>query len=214
MNKIILNATRRKVVGKKVKVLRRAGKLPALLYGHGLDSTPIVLDMRDASKILSSVGSSTLVTIDLEGREHAALVRERQIDVIYRTLIHIDFQALSLTETTTAQVPLVLSEEDAPAVKDYNAIMIMGMDQVEIECLPQDLPEHIIVDVSGLMTIGDSVQVKDLIPPQGVKILGDPDAMVVVATAQMGEEAADIVEEAGDFEPEVIERGRAEEDED
>ncbi len=215
MDKIVLKATRRKVTGKKVKVLRREGKLPALLYGHGLESTPIVLDMRDASRILNSVGSSTLISVDLEGEEHAALVRERQIDVIYRHLIHVDFQALSLTETTTAQVPLVLGEESAPAVKSYAAVLLMGMDQVEIECLPQDLPENIVVDVTSLESIGDSIQVKDLTPPEGVEILGDPQAMVVVATAQMGEEEEDEVEvEIVDgAEPEVIEKGKAEEDE-
>jgi large subunit ribosomal protein L25 len=217
MNKIVLKATRREVIGKKVKILRREGKLPALLYGHGLESTPIVMGMHEASKILANVGSSTLISVELEGKEHAALVRERQIDVIYRHLIHVDFQALSLTETTTAQVPLVLGEESAPAIKAYSAVLLMGMDQVEIECLPQDLPESIVVDVTGLESIGDSVQVRDLIPPDGVKILGDMQAMVVVATAQMGEEEEDELElelelEDG-TEPEVIEKGKGEEDE-
>ena len=89
MEKIVLKATKRELVGKKVKALRKEGQLPAVLFGHGIVSTPILLDLKESSKILSSVGSSTLVTVDLDGKEYAALVRERQRDVLYRTLLHV-----------------------------------------------------------------------------------------------------------------------------
>ena len=82
MEKIILEAQERKILGKKVKQLRRQGKLPASVFGHGLETTPIVLDMHDATQILAGVGSSTLVTVTLDGKEYPALVRERQYEVI------------------------------------------------------------------------------------------------------------------------------------
>ena len=183
MEKIILEAEHRKVLGKKVKALRREGKLPAVVFGHNLETTPIVLDMRDASRTLAGVGSSTLVTIQLDGKEHAALVRERQYNVLLRTLLHVDFQAVSLTETLRTSVALILGDEDAPAVKSYGAMIIQNLESIEVECLPQDLPERVEVDLSSLKEIGDQIMVKDLPAMPGVEVLDDPETVVVVATA-------------------------------
>ncbi len=213
MEKIILKATKRDVIGKKVKALRREGKVPGVLYGYGVESTPIVLDLKETTKILSSVGSSTLVTIDLDGKEYNALVRERQRDIIYRTLTHLDFQALSMTETVRTQVPVHIGDQEVPATKEYGAIINIGLDMLEIECLPQDLPDRIDVNISRLYEIGDSILVKDLDLPQGIQVLDDPDTLVVVASAPISEEELEVeveeVETAEGLEPEVIERGKA-----
>ena len=205
MAKIILEAEPRTVLGKKVKVLRRKGKLPAVMFGHDMETTPIMLDMRDASKTLGGVGSSTLVIIRLGEKEYPALVRERQYEVIYRTLLHVDFQVVSLSETINAEVAVILGDEEAPAVKNYGAMIIQGIETLEVESLPQDLPERIIVDLSSLEKIGDSILVKDLPVPESVKILEDPEAMVVVATS-LAEEAEPEVEAEieGAAEPEVV----------
>jgi large subunit ribosomal protein L25 len=215
MEKIVINATRREVTGKKVRFLRREGKLPAVLFGFGVESTPITLDLREASRTLASVGSSTLVTIDLDGKEYNVLVRERQQDVIYRTLTHVDFQAVSMTETVRAQVAIsVYGDENIPAVENYGAIINTGLDVLEIECLPQDLPERIEVDISSLAEIGDSILVKDLPLPAGVVALDDQEALVVVVSAPIAEEEVEeeeVLDE--DAEPEVIEKGRADEEE-
>jgi large subunit ribosomal protein L25 len=216
MENVVLKATRREVLGKKVKVLRREGKLPAVIFGHGIETTPILLDMHDASRALSSVGSSTLITIDLEGEQHTALVRERQIDFIYRTLIHVDFQALSMTEKIRATVSLFYDAEQAPAIETYNAILITALEGLEVESLPGDLPDSIEVDVSGLEAIGDAIHVKDIIPPEGVEILDDPETLIVVVTAPEAEpEEEEEVEEEELLteEPEIVERGRREEEE-
>ena len=215
MEKIVLNATHRDVIGKKVKVLRREGKLPAVLFGYGVEPTPILLDLKETTKTLASVGSSTLVTIDLEGKEYNALVRERQQDILYRTLIHVDFQAISMTETVRAQVPIHVGDQIAPAVSTYGAMINTGLDLLEIECLPQDLPDRITVDISGLAEIGDSIQVQDLDLPDGVSVLDDPETLIVVASAPISEVEEEVVEEdlEGEAEPDVIERGKAEEDE-
>ena len=216
MEKIVLAATHRDVIGKKVKTLRRDGKLPAVLFGHSVDSTPIVLDLKESTKILSSVGSSTLVIIDLEGKEYTALVRERQRDIIYRTLTHIDFQALSMTETVRTRVPVHIGEQEVPAVIEFGAIINTGLDMLEIECLPKDLPERIVIDVSRLFEIGDSILVKDLTLPAGIEVLDDPDTLIVVASAPISdEELEEVIEEVEDlegFEPEVIEKGKTEDE--
>ena len=216
MEKIVLVAKRREVIGKKVKNLRREGKLPAVLFGHGIESTPIVLDLKGTTKILSSVGSSTLVTVDLEGAEHAVLVRERQRDILYRTLLHVDFQAVSMTETVRAQVPIHIGDEEAPAVASYGAMINTGLDVLEIECLPQDLPDRIDIDVSSLFEIGDSILVSDIELPEGILVLDDPDGLIVVASSAIAEEEEEVVEEEvleEGAEPEIIDKGKAEEEE-
>src|SRR4030042_3185111 len=98
MEEIIINATRRELTGKQVKAYRKEGKLPAVIYGRHIGSTPIWLDMRDATKTLSFMKQSSLVTIDLGGEKHLTLVREKQRNYLLGTLLHVDFQAVSLLE--------------------------------------------------------------------------------------------------------------------
>lgn len=216
MEKIVLTAKHREVIGKKVKVLRREGKLPAALFGYGVVPTPILLNMKETSRTLASVGSSTLVTIDLEGKEYNVLVRERQVESITRALLHVDFQAVSMTETVRAQVHIYISEQEAPAVSNYGAMINTGIDMLEIECLPQDLPERIDIDISGLIEIGDSILVKDIPLPEGVQVLDDPETLIVVASSPVAEEEIEeVVDElmADEVEPDVIEKGKLEEEE-
>ncbi|WP_322806000.1 50S ribosomal protein L25 [Thermanaerothrix sp.] len=210
MEKIVLKATRRNVTGKKVGALRRAGQLPAVMYGHHFDPTPITLDLHDATKALSGLKPSALVTIELDGTQHAALIREKQRDFIKGTLLHVDFQVVSLTEKIRADVALEFVGE-APAVRDFNGVLITNLEEVEVSCLPQDLPEKIVVDVSGLARIGDAIYVRDLAFPPNVECLEDPDEVVAVITGGAEEEVAE-AEEAGLAEPEVIERGKKEEE--
>jgi large subunit ribosomal protein L25 len=214
MEEVILKADRRTVIGKQVNALRREGKLPAVIYGHGIEPTAITLDAREANRVLASVGASTLITIDLEGEDYSVLVRDRQNHVLRRHLLHVDFQALSMTETVRANVALILGEEEAPAVQAYGAMIITGVESLEIECLPGDLVDRIVVDVTSLESIGDSILVQDLPVPKGISILDDPETMVVVATApaaeEVEEEEEDLELEEG-VEPEVI--GETEEEE-
>ncbi len=213
MEKVVLHAERRDVTGKKVKQLRREGKLPAVLYGKHIDPVPLVLDYNEASKALRGLSTSTLVILELEGKQHTTVVRERQKDFIRGNLLHVDFQALSLTEKMHAEVPIELQGE-AKAVKAYGAVIVQAMESVEVESLPGNMPERLVVDISNLASIGDSILVKDLVLPEGVEVLENPDEVIVVATAPRSEEevegAAEAVETGA--EPEVI-SARAEEEE-
>jgi large subunit ribosomal protein L25 len=210
MAKVVLKATRRNVTGKKVGALRRAGQLPAVMYGHHFDPTPITLDLHEATKVLGGLKPSALVTIELDGAQHAALIREKQRDFIKGTLLHVDFQVVSLTEKIRADVSLEFVGE-APAVRDFNGVLITNLEEVEVSCLPQDLPEKIVVDISGLAHIGDAIYVRDLAFPPNVECLEDPDEIVAVITGGAEEEMAE-GEEVGLAEPEVIERGKKEEE--
>jgi large subunit ribosomal protein L25 len=215
MEKVVLKAEKRDVTGKQVRALRREGKLPAVIYGRHIEPLSIVLDAHSASKTLARATSSSLLTIELDGKQYPTLVRERQLDFIRNTLIHVDFMAVSMTEKITASVGVHL-EGASPAVKEYSAILVTGLTELEVECLANDLPERFVVDVSGLVDIGDGVYVRDIPAPANVEILSDPDEMIVVATAQAAEEVEEeeevLVGEEGE-EPEVIEKGKKEEGE-
>ena len=214
MDEVVLKANRRTVLGKQVKAIRREGKLPAVIYGHHIDPISIVMDLRDTSRSLTGLAPSTLVTVEVEGTPHKALVKEKQRNKITGILLHVDFLAVSMTEKLRSQVYMEIVGL-APAIKDFDGVLVTGSDEVEVECLPQDLPERIVVDVSGLLKIGDGIYVRDLAIPDGVKILADPDTMVALITAQAAveEEVAPVVEEVVTEEPEVIEHGKKEEEE-
>lgn len=214
MESVILKATRRDVIGKQVKALRRAGQLPAVLYGHKFDPRPIALDMRDASRVLASLTSSSLVQIDLEGEMLTALVRDKQRDYLKATFLHVDFQVVSMTEKIRAYVQVHITGK-SPAVRDFNAIAEQLINEIEIEALPGDLPEVFTVDISGLATIGNHIQIKDLVVPAGVEILMDMEEIIVsITAASMEAEVAEEEVEAAAGEPEVIEKGKKEEEED
>lgn len=208
MSKQVIEATRRTVTGKQVGALRRQGLLPGVLYGHNFEPTPISMDAHSTSKILNTATSSSIVTIHLDGKEHAALVREKQRDYLKGTYLHVDFQIVSLTEKIRTSVGIELVGT-APAVKDFNGIIVYGVSEVEVEALPQDLPEKFVVDVSVLETIGAAIHVKDLQISNKVTLLSDPNEMIAIVTA--GGEEEIVEEETTSAEPEVIERGKKEE---
>jgi large subunit ribosomal protein L25 len=214
MEEVILKANRRIVLGKQVKAIRREGRLPAVIYGHYIDPLSIELDLRDASKSLTGLAPSALVSLEVDGTPHKVLVREKQRNKITGILLHVDFLAVSMKEKLRSQVYMEIVGV-APAIKDFDGILVTGNDEVGVECLPQDLPERIVVDISGLLKIGDGIYVRDLAVPDGVKILEDPDTMVALITAQAAEEVevAPVVEEVLTTEPEIIEHGKKEEEE-
>ena len=193
MQKVALKATKREVLGKKVGALRRAGKLPAVLYGHGIETTPITLDAHEAALRLSHLTTSSLVMVDLEGTEYPALVREKQKDYLKNRLLHVDFQVISMTEKVTTKVGIELTGT-APAVKAFSAVIVTVLNELEIECMPQDLPARVVIDISGLAEVGAGIHVRDIVISDKVKILDDPGETVIVASATREEKAA--VEEA------------------
>jgi large subunit ribosomal protein L25 len=213
MAEIVLKASRRTLLGKQVKAMRREGKLPAVIYGHHIEPISIVMDLRDTAKSLAGLAPSALVTVDVEGETHRTLVREKQRNKISGILLHVDFLAVSMKEKLRAQVYMEIVGL-APAIKDFSGVLVTGSDEVEVECLPQDLPERLVVDVSGLLKIGDGIYVRDLVVPDGVKILAEPNTMIALITAQAAEEVveAPVVEEVVTEEPEVIEHGKKEEE--
>jgi large subunit ribosomal protein L25 len=181
MEKVVIKAMRRDIIGKQVKKMRREGKLPAVMYGHHVDPIPLMLDQRETTRILNSVSLSQLLTMDFEGETYPVLVRDKQIDFIRGNLLHIDFLAVSMEEKISTSISVVIDGE-APAVKDFNGIVVSGANELTIECLPGDLPENIVVDISNLRQIGDAIYVRDLDLGDKVEITDDTDTMLAVIT--------------------------------
>jgi large subunit ribosomal protein L25 len=194
MEKVVLKATKRDVVGKQVKALRREGKLPAVIYGRHTDPINIELEARSAGRILAKATSSSLITIEMDGKQYPTLVREKQRDYIKTSLLHVDFLTVSMTEKLRAYVTLRFKGVSL-AVKDFNAILVHNIEQLHIECLPSDLPEYVEVDISVLKNPGDGIRVGELSVPADVLVLDDPDMMVAVASASKIEEALAELEE-------------------
>jgi large subunit ribosomal protein L25 len=217
MEKVILKANPRTLTGRHVRALRRTGQLPAVLYGHNVEPINISMDARESTKVLGKLSSSSLVSIEVNGKEYPSLVREKQMNYIKRTLIHVDFQVVSLTEKIRAAVSIVLTGNSI-AVKDFNAMLINGLTELEVEALPQDLPERFTVDIAALNKIGDAIHVKDIPMPENVTVMSNLEEMVVLATAPAKEEVEEVVTPeaavvAEGTEPEVIEKGKKEEEE-
>lgn len=212
MEKVVIKAVRRDITGKQVKALRREGKLPAVIYGHHLEPLPIMLDAHDAGKTLTGLAPSALITIEVGGKSYPTLVREKQRNKILGSLIHVDFLAVSMKEKLRSNVSLSI-EGVSPAVNDFNGILVVNKNELEVECLPRDLPEKIVVDISGLNEIGDTIYVSNLQMSDQVKILDEDDTVIVSVTAQAAEEEVVVEVEELAEEPEIIEKGKREEDE-
>jgi len=218
MEKVIIKAEKRTITGKKVKNIRLTGKVPAVIYGGKIKSLPITLDKRDTTNTLNKVSGSSILTIDIEGEEHAALVREIQQDYIKGELLHVDFQAVSLKDKLRTNVSISLIGV-APVLEEYSALIVSGLDQIEVECFPQDLPEVIEVDVSILEELGAAIYLKDIPTIENVEFLSDPEDLIAVASA-IKEEVEEVIEEEElleeveeGAEPEVLEHGKKEDEE-
>lgn len=199
MDQIKLEATKRNRIGKQVKQVRREGKLPAILYGKTVKQPiPITLDGLETAKVLRHASSSSLIVINVDGEEHTTLVRDFQVDPLRGDLQHVDFLVVSLTETVRANVSISLDGE-APVVESEGGLLVTAAENVEVESLPQDLPQRLHLDVSVLENFGDALYVRDLVVPANVTILSDPDELLVVATAPQEELVEEEVVEEGEL---------------
>ena len=131
MEKVVLKAVKRDVTGKQVRAMRRAGQLPAVIYGRRMEPIAIALDAHSTGLALGKLTSSSLVTIELDGQEYPTLIREKQRNYIKGNLTHVDFLAVSLTEKIRASVGIEFTGV-SPAVKDFNAVFVHGIDSLEV----------------------------------------------------------------------------------
>lgn len=214
MAELKLTAQVREVTGSKVKQLRRQGLIPVVIYGQ--DREPVNAQVNEIAleRVLQAGGTSQLVEVELEGvGRRNILVREVQRHPVRRSLLHADFYAVSMRQKQQLAVPIIAVDSGA---RPADLVLVQALDQVEIEALPADIPAHVEVDVSHLNSPeAEPITVADLPKLPGVEYLTPADEVVfslVASRAAAAEEEEEMEEEMG-AEPEVIGRGREEEDE-
>jgi large subunit ribosomal protein L25 len=212
---IVLEATRRDLIGKQVKQLRAKGLIPAVLYGPQFESIPLVVEWTLLRTALVQAGGSHLIQLKVNGEEHHALVRRVQREPLRGAVLHVDFYRVQMDVVIRTEVPVVLVGSEA-TIQAAGGVVNHEMMMVEVECLPGNLPEHVVVDVSELKEVGDHILASVLPQLPGVIYHVEPD-QVIVSTSYLArieeeeEEAEAPAEEAA--EPELIRRRREEEEE-
>jgi large subunit ribosomal protein L25 len=213
-----LNAVKRDSRGKnEARRLRASGRIPAVIYGGGNDSIPVAVDPKVLSRILhSESGMNTLIALALEGGDTTrVIVKDYLLDPVRHSLMHADFYRVAMDRPITVTVPVELQGE-ARGVKQQGGVLDFPGREVQIECLPGEIPEHIIVDVTELL-IGQSIRLKDVAADQRWTPVSDPDTMLVhlvpARLAATEEPAAAAATPAATAEPEVIKKGKGEKEE-
>ncbi len=207
MDQVQLTVSRRSVLGKKVRALRRGGTTPANIFGHRLESQAVQVDSLILAHALKKIERNAILSLSIEGEKTArpVMVRHIQRDVLNDTVLHVDFYQVSLAEKMKADVPLLLIGK-APAVEDLGGILLQGLDSISVEALPADIPPHVEVDISGLASFYASVHVRDLAIDPKVHLLTDPESVIAsVAPPRKVVEA----EAAGPAEEAAAEEGEA-----
>lgn len=199
MKKILLKAEERVATGKGgARSLRRQGMLPAVIYAGG-KSTPIKFHRKEIVKLITSgVGEHAILNIEFskdggEPAEHPALMKEYQKDPVSSELLHVDFMEISLKAKLKISIPIVITKE--PVSIKTGGIMEHHLREIEIECLPTQIPEAILID-AGSVEIGHSLHVSDIKPMEGIRIVTNAQIVILNVTAPRVEEAPAVVAEA------------------
>jgi len=194
-----LEVSKREVRGKKVRFLRRQGIVPANIYGHGIESTPINVNTRTLKHLLAHAGKTDLISLKVDNSKDPirVLMREIQRNPLTDEPLHVDFYQVSMTEKIKAEVPLVFIGEAPVLKKVKNSSIFHLINSLDIEALPDDLPHSLEVDVSHLEELDHTIHVKDIPLGRGITLLSDPEQMVVkVAEAKKEEEVVPVAVEA------------------
>jgi large subunit ribosomal protein L25 len=193
MPPLTLTVLPRQETGRHVHALRRAGRVPAVVYGHRQPPLSVQADAKEVDRIWQRAGRTHLVDLVLGDQPaRRVLIRELQRSPRTGRLLHADFFAVNLRERLTAEVPVVLTGESRAVGELKVGQVLQTLNSVKVECLPTDLPPQITVDISGLAAVDDAITVADLVVPEAVTVIAEPGEVVVkIAALRVREEAAE-----------------------
>ncbi len=203
MEQIELQATNREILGRKVRFLRRQGILPVHLFGHDVESLALQCDTAQFQRVLAQAGKTRLISLKLDKarRPRNVVVREIQRDPRTGELLHVDFYQVRMAEKMKVEVPIVLVGE-APALKSKENMLLHELNSLTIECLPDQIPANIEVDMSSLAEAEQAIRVKDVVLDKEVTILNDPEHLIVkISLRPRVEEVVEEVAEAPEAVP-------------
>jgi len=207
MDTIELKVTKREILGKKVKHLRRQGITPVHLFGHGIESLALQCDTGELERVLGQAGQTRLINLNLakEKKPRIAVVREFDRDWRRGELIHVDFYQVRMEEKIKLEVPVVLVGE-APALKSKTNMLEHELGTLTVECLPAKIPTSLEVDISSLTEPDQAIRVKDVTLGEDIAVLNNPDLVVVKISLRPVEKVEEkVVEEVVEAEAEVAE---------
>lgn len=215
---IVMKSEKRQGLGKNAaRRLRAQGFIPAVLYGESMDSVPLVLNKKDIIRIMKlESGENTIFRVAVDSEEYNAMIREMQVEPATDELLHVDLIRISMDKEIRVTVPIV-HRGDPVGVKTEGGFVDFVTREVDVECLPHNIPESLEIDISELH-IQQTFKVENVTPPAGVKILSDPGTVLVLISVPHkeeefpGETPEEVVAEEGQ-EPEVIKKERAEKEE-
>ena len=193
--KVKLAAKRRDVFGRKTKKGRREGLIPAVIYGREVKSESLWVDKLDFKRLIKNSGESAMINLSIDQKDaRNVIIYDLQNDPIRGEYTHVDFFQVRMDEEIETEVELVFSGE-SPAVKELGGVLVKNMDEIEIKCLPNNLPSEIEVDIATLRTFEDRICIKDLKLPQGVEATLDPETVVVLVSEPRSVEELESLEE-------------------
>ncbi len=200
--KIILKSLSRKKEENNSKEIRRAGFVPGVLYGAGIDNVTLKVKAVDLEKVFKEAGESTLVDLQIDDKPITKIIiKDVQIDSLKDTIKHVDFYQVNMAKTIEVEIPFEFINESG-AEKEHGAMIMKNIVSVLVKCLPGDLVENIEVDMSKLQNIGDVIRISDLELPKSFELISDLNEAIISATEHKVEEEAPIVaeepEETGD----------------
>jgi large subunit ribosomal protein L25 len=211
MSELVLNAERRTVKGKQVNRLRREGVLPGVVYGPGSAPTAIQMNARAATRVIRKLKGAELIDLVIDGETKPVLLQDIERHAIRGDFEHVDLYAPDMHKPLRVYVPISLTGVSF-AVNSLSGVLVRGMTELYVECLPRDLISGVTVDISVLQQINQSVTVKDIAVPATVNVLDDPDSMVVRVNYQSKEEDLSAAPSVASAEVEVVEKGKKEEE--
>jgi large subunit ribosomal protein L25 len=185
-----LSVQTREITGKKVRMLRRLGLVPAELYGHGLKNQHLSVPAKEFAKVFKEAGANTVLTLVAENGKHSAIIHDVQKDYLSGDIVHIDFHEVRMDEKITAKIPLEFVGISA-VVKEKGGILNKSITELEVEALPNDLPHRLTVDLALLDELNKTIYVRDLAIPKGVTVLIDVETAIATATPPMAEEVVE-----------------------
>lgn len=204
----------RTITGKKVSQVRNQGLVPGTIYGPKIQPFSVQIPYRALELTLLKAGGTNLIDLVLDGKTHTVLAREVKRDPIKRTLQHIDFYVVDLATKIRTSVPLHFINE-SPMVTQKRGVLITGPAAITIEVLPGELLHSIEVDLAQLKNLGDSITVGDLKLGEGITIIDDPEEMlakILQTSASRSEDDLEAEAAAASVEPEVISKGKQDEE--
>lgn len=193
-DQIALNLEPREVIGKGLNQLRQTGKTPAVIHDHGKASVHVMANFSELTKVFQAAGKHHPVNLTVGSQKFLALIKDADFEPRKHTLRHVVFNAIKADEKQQTEVPVHFAEDAEIPAEKAGLMVIRNLDAVEIEALPKDLIDEIIIDPSSLTEIGDKLTVADLQVPSTITILTEPEhpiATVEETKAQMSEEAAE-----------------------